>query len=111
MEVGHIDGHEENSDPANLIWTCRSCNVRCGNTLRRAGLSRLTRQYNPSGGAQTLAQWLTAVMSMRGQNDAMPVTDAVQLIHATPAARRSEFGREIWELRRQRATDSRPFRS
>src|SRR6185312_8892488 len=71
-EVGHVDGHEENTEPENLIWTCRSCNVKCGLTLKRAGLGRLTNQYNPSGkGATTLGEWMTAVMSMRGESDAM----------------------------------------
>jgi hypothetical protein len=27
IEVGHVDGHEENHAPRNLFWTCRSCNV------------------------------------------------------------------------------------
>ena len=47
------------------MWTCRSCNVLCGNALRRACIGRKTRQYNPQGeGANTLGQWLTAVQSM-----------------------------------------------
>ena len=40
VEVGHINGREEDSLPANLFWTCRSCNVRCANTLRHAGIGR-----------------------------------------------------------------------
>jgi hypothetical protein len=55
VEVGHVNGHEEDTAAANLLWTCRGCNVRCGNTLRRAGIGRLTRQYNPAGaGAENL---------------------------------------------------------
>src|SRR6516225_8298203 len=58
VEVGHVDGEERNTHPHNLMWTCRSCNVRCGVTPKRAGLGRRTRQYNPEGeGAKTLAQW------------------------------------------------------
>jgi hypothetical protein len=103
VEVGHLDGHEEHGEPANLLWTCRSCNVRCANTLRRAGIGRLTLQYNPaSKGAVSLGQWLTAVMSMRGESDAMSVPDAVSMIRATPPASRSEFAQEIWERRRAR---------
>jgi hypothetical protein len=34
VEVGHINGHEEDDAPANLFWTYRSCNVLSGNTLR-----------------------------------------------------------------------------
>lgn len=103
IEVGHVDGHEENCRPENLIWTCRSCNVRCANTLRSAGIGRLTRQYNPDGGAQTVAQWVTAVMSMKGLSDAMPVREAVQMIRETPASRRSIFARHIWNNRRKRS--------
>ena len=115
VEVGHADGHEEHGEPANLLWTCRSCNVRCANTLRRTGIGRLTVQYNPAGkGATSLGQWLTAVMSMRGASDAMPVKAAVELIRATPPQRRSEFAQEIWQRRRARygssgRTDTVPF--
>src|ERR1700686_4341389 len=106
VEIGHVDGREENSNPANLFWTCRACNVRCANTLRRAGLGKLTRQYNPGRqGARSLGQWLTAVLSMRGESDAMPIAAAVQMIRATQPNRRSEFASEIWERRRQHGTD------
>jgi hypothetical protein len=50
----------------------------------------------------SLGQWLTAVMSMRGESDAMSVPDAVSMIRATPPASRSEFAQEIWERRRAR---------
>jgi hypothetical protein len=71
--------------------------------LRRAGLGRLTRQYNPaSEGAASLGQWLTAVLSMRGESDAMTVPAAVEMIRATPPERRSEFAEQIWERRRAR---------
>jgi len=103
VEIGHADGHEEHGEPANLLWTCRSCNVRCANTLRRAGIGRLTRQYHPdSKGAASLGQWLTAVMSMKGESDAMTVPAAVEMIRATPPERRREFAQAIWERRRQR---------
>jgi hypothetical protein len=69
-------------------------------------MGRLTRQYNPaSQGANTLGQWLNAVMSMKGESDAMTVPVAVAMIRATPPARRSEFASEIWARRRQRGTD------
>ena len=37
IDIGHINGHEEDNSAANKLYMCRSCNVRCGNTLRRAG--------------------------------------------------------------------------
>jgi hypothetical protein len=104
VEVGHVDGHEENGAPQNLIWTCRSCNVRCAHTLKRAGLGRLTHQYNPakSEGAETLGQWMNPVMSIKGDSGGtMSVSDAVSLIHATPPEQRSRFAREIWDRRRR----------
>jgi len=106
VEVGHVNGHEEDSSLANLLWTCRSCNVRCGNTLRRAGIGRLTRQYNPaSTGAETLGQWMNAVMSMKGDGGGMAVGDAVAIIRATPHEMRSRFAKEIWAIRRRHGTD------
>ena len=106
--MGHVDGHEENTAPHNLFWTCRSCNVLCANALKRAGLGRKTRQYNPaSTGATSLGQWLTAVTSMKGESRDMAVQDAVAMIHATPPAERSRFAKEIWRLRRAHGTDRR----
>jgi hypothetical protein len=48
VEVGHIDGHEENAAPENMAWTCRACNTTIGFVLRRARLGRLPRQFNPN---------------------------------------------------------------
>jgi hypothetical protein len=56
-------------------------------------------------GATSLGQWLTAVMSMKGQSTEMTVPAAVEMIRATPPARRSEFANEIWAKRRERGTD------
>jgi len=68
-------------------------------------MGRRTKQLNPAtGGARTLAQWLSAVMSMKGESDQMPVDAAVEMIHATPAEDRSLFAREIWRLRREHGT-------
>ena len=47
IEIAHVDGHEENNAPENKAWTCRSCNVLTANTMRKAGIGRLTHQYNP----------------------------------------------------------------
>lgn len=107
VEVGHANGHEENCSSANLLYTCRRCNVQCANTLRRAGLGRLTRQYNPSSaGAENLGQWMNAVMSMKGDPGGnMAVADAVAIIRATPPYQRSRFAKQIWRLRRTRGTD------
>ena len=107
VEVGHLDGHEENTAPENLIWNCRACNTRLGVVYKRLGLGRRTRQYNPAAqGATSLGQWLTAVMSMKGESDQMTVPAAVEMIRATPPERRSQFAQEIWRKRRQHSETS-----
>ena len=107
IDIGHANGDEADNSAANKVYMCRSCNVRCANTLRRAGLGRLTRQYNPaSGGAPNLGAWVNAVMSIRGDPGGnMPVAEAVDVIRATPPSKRSGFAREIWAIRRRRGTD------
>jgi hypothetical protein len=100
--VGHLDGFEENTASENVIWNCRACNTRLGVVFKRLGMGRRTRQSNPAQkGATSLGQWLTAVMSMKGQSQEMTVSAAVD----TPPARRSEFASEIWAKRRERGTD------
>ena len=102
VEVGHVNGNESDTEPNNLFWTCRPCNVLAGNAMRRAGVGRLTHQYNPEGGAKSVGQWLTAVTSMKGENGAMSVSDAVAMIRATSPAKRSEYASEIWRRRKGR---------
>jgi hypothetical protein len=106
IDLHHIDGHEEHTETANMMWACRSCNVRVGIAMAHAGLGRPTYQFNPQGqGARNLRQWLTAVLSAKGELDVMETAAAVGMIRATPAERRSEFARQIWEIRRRRGTD------
>jgi hypothetical protein len=65
-------------------------------------------QYNPakSEGAETLGQWMNAVMSIKGDSGGtMRVADAVSMIHATPPEQRSRFARDIWAIRRRRGSD------
>jgi len=110
LDVGHLDGHEENNEPRNLSYFCRSCNVVVANVMRNAGLGRLTRQFNPTrgGGAANVGEWMAAVGPIRPHVDrgerglvaTMSVSDAVAMIRATPHAKRSEFARL---LRRHRS--------
>ena len=106
-DIHHLNGDESDVKPPNLAWACRPCNVRIGNVMRRAGIGRKTRQYNPSShdvtsGATSLGAWMNAVASIRGEGGTMPVSYAVALIHATPPDARSEFAREIWSKRKSR---------
>jgi hypothetical protein len=41
-------------------------------------------------------------MAMKGESTAMPVSDAVDMIRATPPGLRSQFADEIWRQRRAR---------
>jgi hypothetical protein len=108
VEVHHVDGDEHNNSLRNLAWACRSCNTTIGVVMKRAGLGVRTHQSNPiREGARTLAQWVTAVLSMKGKSDAMEPASAVQLIRATPNARRSAFALEIWRIRRAHGTTRR----
>src|SRR5271165_2864328 len=71
LEVGHVDGHEENTAPENLTWTCRPCNVTAANTMRKAGKGRATNQYNPTkgGGASSVGEWMQAVGAITPHTD------------------------------------------
>jgi hypothetical protein len=100
VEVGHLDGHEEHDDPKNLIWNCRSCNTRLGHIFKVLGIGRLTRQYNPEiQGAQSAEQYALAILSLKGQSDAMTVEAAREMIHATPPEDRSYYARRLWRIR------------
>jgi hypothetical protein len=104
--VHHADGDEHNAAPENLVWACRSCNTLIGVVMKRSGLGVLTAQFNPKPeGARTLAQWVSAALSMKGESDAMEPEAAVEMIHATTPVPRSAFAEEIWRLRRARGTD------
>jgi hypothetical protein len=71
--------------------------------MARAGFGRRVRQWNPqSEGAKSLGQWLTAVLCMKGESDAMDTASAIEMIRATRPERRSEFAHQIWEIRRRR---------
>lgn len=110
--VDHVNGREDDTAPRNLVWACKSCNTKKGALFARLGIGRKTRQYNPpkSDGAQSLGQWLLAVLSAKGESDAMTVPAAVEMIRATPGYRRTQFAQQIWSRRRERGTDTQvPF--
>lgn len=111
--VGHLDGHESHNTPDNLVWTCRSCNTLHGNALKRARMGRRTAQFNPTkgGGASNLGEWIQAVGAIRphkypdknaGLTSTMKTSDAVAMIRATPAHKRSEFASKLADSRRGR---------
>ena len=112
VEVGHLDGHEENSDPKNLVWNCRSCNTRLGHIFKVLGIGRRTRQYNPeTQGAQSYEQYVTALDALKGGNLFMSVDAAVSIIHATSPEDRSYYARQIWRIRKQRYGEGGTYKS
>ena len=112
VEVGHLDGHEENSDPKNLVWNCRSCNTRLGHIFKVLGIGRRTRQYNPeTQGAQSYEQYATALDALKGGNLFMSVDAAVSIIHATSPEDRSYYARQIWRIRKQRYGEGGTYKS
>lgn len=103
VEVGHLNGHEEDNTPGNLAWNCRSCNTALGAAFKKLGIGRRTRQYNPETGAQSVGQWVQALQSLRGEAGAvMEPAAALEMVRATPADKRSEFASQIWRTRRSR---------
>jgi hypothetical protein len=75
IEVGHLDGREENNRAPNKVWTCRACETKIGLVMARAGLGRRTRQYNagtPSRGARSLGQRILAALGLKGQGTIEP---------------------------------------
>ena len=102
-DVEHVNGNEGDNRPQNLVHACRSCNVTKGKVFSDAGIGVKTVQYNPSSGASTLAQYLSAVMVLKGQGDSMSLPAAIKLIHNTSHAQRARFASQIWDKRRARA--------
>jgi hypothetical protein len=92
LEIGHLDGHEENQAPENLAYTCRSCNVTCANTLRKAGAGRLTNQYNP---ARNRTHYMNAVNVMLGRSRDMSLRSAIQTVQGTSHVNRAAYARGL----------------
>ena len=70
--------------------------------MRRAGIGKITLQFNPSEGAQSLGAWVNAVTSLSGAGGNMTVQDAVNLVRSTPAAERSRFAQQVWAIRKRK---------
>lgn len=110
-DVEHIDGHEANNEPANLAWSCRSCNVKKGRHFARNGFGSKTNQRNPrrtkggGRGAYNLPQYLTAVMVSKGESDRMPLDQAIEILKATGPEKRASFARDVWNIRRARQAE------
>jgi hypothetical protein len=104
MEVAHIDGDETNTTPENLAWSCRSCNQKVAAAMKKAGIGRRTKQFNPKRkkrrGATDWRQYAEALSITKGETIGN-LDDAIQLIHDTPMSRRSEFQMDVWQRRKE----------
>ena len=102
IQVAHIDGDETNTNPENLAWSCRSCNQKVAAAMKKAGVGRRTKQYNPlrRSGISDWREFAEALAITRG--DAIgDLQQAIQRIHDTPMSRRSELQQDIWRRRKQ----------
>lgn len=106
IRVHHLNGNEGDGAPENLIAACHADNARVGFLLKRHNIGRrVDQEYNPTTGARSLAQWMMAVKSLRGESTDMQPREAIAMIRATSPARRSDFAHDIWKIRRAHGTD------
>jgi hypothetical protein len=104
LGVMHLDGNESHGERKNLAWGCRSCNQKLSAAFKRIGAGRRTKQYNPSQGVPTFAQYAWAVSNhSRGSID-----EGGAIIHATPKHKRIEYAKRIADIKRGRR-DEVPF--
>jgi len=109
--VDHVNGDESDGAPKNLMWACKSCNGKKAALMKKRGIGKLTRQFNPVGSKrrgsrrEQLEAYGQAIKVMRGQFDG-DVSAAVATIRATPQSVRSEYTSRSWPIRRERYGDS-----
>jgi hypothetical protein len=101
----HVNGNETETVRENLVWACKSCNGKVGHTLRKHGIGRLTKQYNPGKGrprsrSAAMAEYGAAIKVMRGQFEG-DVAKAVATIRSTPPDVRSAYTSRTWSTRKQ----------
>lgn len=103
QQVAHIDGDETNTTRENLAWTCGSCNQKVASVMKKAGAGRRTHQYNgrKRKGATDYREYAQALGILDGSAIGN-VQDAIALIHATSKGKRSEFQKDIWQVRKER---------
>lgn len=102
LGVMHLDGNESHGEAKNLAWGCRSCNQKLSAAFKRIGAGRRTKQYNPSSGVPTFAQYAWAVSNHDKETHAHDEGGAI--IHATPKHKRIEYARRIADLKSKRGS-------
>lgn len=95
--VHHVHGSEDQGETA---WACRACNTRLGLWMKRAGIGKRTRQFNPSGTPITdYSHYMWSISVARGYV-AGDVDQAWADVLATEPELRSRWTRESWGARK-----------
>jgi hypothetical protein len=102
VEDAQLEGRPDHASPENRMAACRACNNRFGMIFRRIGPGRRSRVHATLQAARSLGQWASALASVKGEGDGMPLAEAVGMIRATPADKRSRFSEELWGKRSNR---------
>jgi hypothetical protein len=103
--VHHLNGNEADNHPKNLVYACHADNTLVGFLLKRFNIGRRVDQNPAAEPAKSLAQWVIAVKSMKGESNDMEPKAAIAMIRATSPRRRSYFAEQIWKIRRAKGTD------
>lgn len=99
--VDHVNGNEDDGAAKNLLFACKRCNGKKAALMKKAGIGRLTRQFNPSKrGRASMQEYAGAIKVMRGVFDG-DVSHAIATIRATPPSVRSAYTSRTWPIRRQ----------
>jgi hypothetical protein len=102
LMAGHVDGYEEHNDPANVSPTCRPCNNALAAHFTRAGVGRLTRQFNPAAKAAANPEdYAGIVAAMMTEEHTGRLRAAIRRMQATPHASRNAYARELRTNQRQ----------
>ena len=106
----HVTGNEAAGAAADLMWACKSCNGKVGHVMRKAGLGKLTRQFNPVAQRslagirrgtrrELMKEYGNAIKVMRGDFEGN-VAAAMRTIQSTPREIRSAYTSRTWPIRR-----------
>jgi hypothetical protein len=102
--VHHIYGDEADGAPDNLMWACKRCNAAIAALMKRLGLGKRVKQYNPPARRGSQREYMKAygdaIKVMRGQFDG-DVSAAMATIRATPREVRSAYTSRSWPVRRK----------
>lgn len=104
LDAEHINGNESDGRPANLAWACRPCNAAKGAAYARLGKGIRTNQRNPRQG-DTFQSYISDMKTARSDMSSTAQKDAAwKRILSRSKATRSDYARQLYQLRRERGT-------